>query len=76
MDYVTVNKEKMAKSEGNFVTINELKSRFDGQVVRLAMLSTHYTQPFDWNDRILETSYKNQKMKCFLNLNMLINLFC
>ena len=56
--YVTVNKEKMAKSEGNFVTINELKSRFDGQVVRLAMLSTHYTQPFDWNDRILETSYK------------------
>jgi cysteinyl-tRNA synthetase len=56
--YVTVNKEKMAKSEGNYVTINELKSRFDGQVVRLAMLSTHYTQPFDWNDKILETSYK------------------
>lgn len=55
--YVTVNGEKMSKSAGNFITINELKDRFDGQVVRLAMLSTHYTRPFDWNDRILETSY-------------------
>ena len=56
--YVTVNKEKMSKSEGNFITINELKDKFDGQVIRLAMLSTHYTQPFDWNDQILENSYK------------------
>ncbi|MDB0036534.1 cysteine--tRNA ligase [Pelagibacteraceae bacterium] len=56
--YVTVNKEKMSKSEGNFITINELKDKFDGQVIRLAMLSTQYTQPFDWNDQILENSYK------------------
>ena len=56
--YVTVNKEKMSKSDGNFVTINELKDKFDGQIIRLAMLSTHYTQPFDWNDQILENSYK------------------
>ena len=56
--YVTVNKEKMSKSENNFVTINQLKEKYDGQVIRLAMLSTHYRQPFDWNDKILETSYK------------------
>ena len=56
--YVTVNKEKMSKSLNNFITINELKSKFDGQVVRLAMLSANYKQPFDWNDKILEDSYK------------------
>ena len=43
--YVTVNKEKMSKSLNNFITINELKSKFDGQVVRLAMLSANYKQP-------------------------------
>ena len=55
--YVTVNKEKMSKSLGNFITINELKNKYDGQVIRLAMLSTHYRQPFDWNEKNLETSY-------------------
>ena len=57
--YVTVNKEKMSKSDGNFITIHDLKGKFDGQVIRLAMLSTHYTQPFDWNNQILENSYKS-----------------
>ena len=56
--YVTVNKEKMSKSLNNFITINQLKSKFDGQVVRLAMLSANYKQPFDWNDKILDDSYK------------------
>ena len=55
--YVTVNREKMSKSLGNFITINELKNKYDGQVIRLAMLSTHYRQPFDWNEKNLETSY-------------------
>jgi len=57
--YVTVDKQKMSKSLGNFITINELKKKYNGQVVRLAMLSTHYTQPFDWNENILEASNKN-----------------
>ncbi len=55
--YVTVNKEKMSKSLGNFITINELKNKYDGQVIRLAMLSTHYRQPFDWNEKNLKTAY-------------------
>ena len=53
--YVTVNKQKMSKSLGNFITINELKKNYNGQVIRLAMLSTHYSQPFDWNNEILES---------------------
>ena len=57
--YVTVDKQKMSKSLGNFITINELKNKYNGQVIRLAMLSTHYTQPFDWNKNILENSRKS-----------------
>jgi len=56
--YVTVDKQKMSKSLGNFITINELKSEYNGQVIRLAILSTHYTQPFDWNSEILNISKK------------------
>ncbi len=57
--YVTVEKQKMSKSLGNFITINELKKKFNGQVIRLAILSTHYSQPFDWNSEILNVSKKN-----------------
>jgi cysteinyl-tRNA synthetase len=57
--YVTIEKQKMSKSLGNFITINELKKNYNGQVVRLAMLSTHYTQPFDWNENILDVSQKS-----------------
>ena len=57
--YVTVDKQKMSKSLGNFITINELKNKYNGQVIRLAMLSSHYTQPFDWNKNILENSRKS-----------------
>ena len=56
--YVTVDKQKMSKSLGNFITINELKKKFNGQVIRLAILSTHYSQPFDWNSEILNISKK------------------
>ena len=50
----------MSKSLGNFVTINELLEtqkfggqEWDGQVLRLAMLRTHYRQPIDWTQQSL-----------------------
>src|SRR5262245_35673686 len=53
--FLQVEGEKMSKSLGNFITINELLAspRFGGQswhgrVIRLAMLGTHYRQPIDW----------------------------
>ena len=55
--FVTFNKEKMSKSLGNIVTISEAVKRYTGQVVRLALLSAHYSQPLDWNDELLQ----NQK---------------
>jgi cysteinyl-tRNA synthetase len=53
--FLQVEGEKMSKSLGNFITINDLLAtdKFGGQpwhgrVVRLAMLGTHYRQPIDW----------------------------
>ena len=55
--FVTINKEKMSKSLGNIITISNAVKKYSGQVVRLALLSAHYSQPLDWNDELLE----NQK---------------
>ena len=56
--YLTIDGKKMSKSDGNFVTINNLKKNFNGQIVRLSILGTHYRQPLDWNLKILETNKK------------------
>jgi cysteinyl-tRNA synthetase len=59
--FLQVEGQKMSKSLGNFVTINELlnseifgERTWDGQVLRLAMLKTHYRQPIDWTARELK----------------------
>ena len=50
-----VNGEKMSKSLGNFITIQELLNQARGEVIRFALLSTHYRQPLDWtNDTLLQ----------------------
>ncbi len=51
--FVTINKEKMSKSLGNVISISEAVEKYSGQVVRLALLSAHYSQPLDWNDGLL-----------------------
>ena len=52
--FVTINKEKMSKSLGNIISITHAVKKYSGQVVRLALLSAHYSQPLDWNDKLLE----------------------
>jgi cysteinyl-tRNA synthetase len=59
--FLQVEGEKMSKSLGNFFTIRELlaSDRFGGrswhgEVLRLAMLRTHYRQPIDWTQKALE----------------------
>ena len=60
--FLQVEGEKMSKSVGNFVTIRDLidsdtfgGKTWGGNVVRLAMLKTHYRQPIDWTvDRLWE----------------------
>ena len=54
--FVTFDKEKMSKSIGNIVTINKLRENINGQVIRLALLSSHYKQPLDWNEKLIKES--------------------
>ncbi len=54
--YVTFNKEKMSKSLGNIITIEKMRGTINGQVIRLALLSTHYKQPLDWNENLINES--------------------
>jgi len=54
--FLTMNKEKMSKSLGNIETISEVLGKYNGQVVRLALLSAHYKQPLDWSENLLEQS--------------------
>ena len=51
--FVTLKKEKMSKSLGNITTISDAVKKYSGQVVRLALLSAHYSQPLDWSDEML-----------------------
>ena len=56
--FVTVEGNKMAKSDGNFVTVNELKEKYQGEVIRLTMILTHYRQPLNWTNDNLQESKK------------------
>jgi len=59
--FLQVEGKKMSKSDGNFVTIHELletekfgERTWPGEVLRLAMLMTHYREPIDFSVRKLE----------------------
>jgi cysteinyl-tRNA synthetase len=53
--FVQMGETKMSKSLGNIVTPGELlEAGWQGEVIRLALLSAHYRQPLTWTDRLLE----------------------
>ncbi|MFH1107281.1 MAG: cysteine--tRNA ligase [Candidatus Micrarchaeota archaeon] len=51
--FITVGKEKMAKSLGNFLTVAQALEKFEPDAIRFFMLSTHYRQPIDFSDAAL-----------------------
>ena len=51
--FITINKEKMSKSLGNFFTIKEVLNEFDPEVIRFFLLSTHYRSPIEFSDEQL-----------------------
>ena len=51
--FVTAGGAKMAKSEGNFVTLADALTRAPGEAIRLWMLGTHYRAPLDFSDAAL-----------------------
>ena len=63
--FLQVEGQKMSKSLGNFITIHELLEtekfggrKWPGEVLRLAMLRTHYRQPIDFTVQSLSDAHK------------------
>ena len=52
--FVQINEEKMSKSLGNFFTVREVLQRYQPEVVRLFILSSHYRGPLNYSDENLE----------------------
>ena len=68
--FITMSNEKMAKSQGNILKIKDFRNIKSGQVLRLALMSAHYRQPLDWNDKLLEDSENtiNKWYNVYLNI--------
>ena len=61
--FLQVESEKMSKSLGNFVTINELLTgwkgvAWPGEAIRFCMLLTHYRRPIDWTQSSLDEAHQ------------------
>ena len=52
--FVEIDSEKMSKSLGNFSTIRDVLAKFDPEVMRLFLLGTHYRNPINFSDAILQ----------------------
>jgi cysteinyl-tRNA synthetase len=54
--FIQVDNEKMSKSLGNFFTLRDIFKKYDPQVVRFMFLQTHYRNPINFSDKLLEQS--------------------
>jgi cysteinyl-tRNA synthetase len=54
--FITVDKEKMSKSLGNFFTIKEILEKYEPEVVRYFLLTSHYRSPIEFSDAQLTES--------------------
>lgn len=52
--FIQVDNEKMSKSLGNFFTLNDIFEKYDPAVVRFMFLQTHYRNPINFSDVLLE----------------------
>jgi cysteinyl-tRNA synthetase len=52
--FVEIDSEKMSKSLGNFFTVRDVLAKFDAEVMRWFLLGTHYRNPINYSDAILE----------------------
>jgi cysteinyl-tRNA synthetase len=52
--FLTIDKQKMSKSLGNFFTIDQVLEKYDPATVRFYLLSAHYRHPLDYSESALE----------------------
>ena len=54
--YINIDNEKMSKSLGNFVLVNDIRKKIDPQVLRFFMLSVHYRHPVNFSQELVENA--------------------
>ncbi len=54
--YINIDNEKMSKSLGNFVLVNDIRKHIDPQVLRFFMLSVHYRHPINFSQELVENA--------------------
>ncbi len=54
--YITIDKEKMSKSKGNFFTVRDIRKEYSGEVIRFFLLSGQYRSPIDFSRELMEQS--------------------
>ncbi|MBQ3819591.1 cysteine--tRNA ligase [bacterium] len=59
--FVTINKEKMSKSLGNFLTIDDLLKKYDSNTIRFFILTNHYRMPVEFSDDALNSAQAGVK---------------
>ena len=59
--FVTINKEKMSKSLGNFLTIDDLLNKYDANTIRFFILTNHYRMPVEFSDEALTSAQSGVK---------------
>lgn len=59
--FVTINKEKMSKSLGNFLTIDKILENYDANTIRFFILTNHYRMPVEFSDEALSSAHAGIK---------------
>jgi len=69
--YLMIDKEKMSKSLGNFMTVHDVRKKYNPIVVRFFLLSAHYRSPINFSDESLEQAQNALERinNCFAELN-------
>lgn len=78
--YINIDNEKMSKSLGNFVLVNDIIREHDPQILRFFMLSVHYRNPINYSEELfanagaglerLKTAYQNLKHRHSVSANL------
>ena len=68
--FLNLEAEKMSKSLGNVIYIKDLLNEYQGNHIRLALLSTQYRQPIPWSKKLLDQAKSiSKKINSFLEKN-------
>lgn len=58
-EHITIEGEKMSKSEGNFYTVSDLLEKYDPEVIRMFFASSHYRKQVDFSEEAVDSASSN-----------------